>query len=244
MTLAARGGPRRRRRGLSRAGWKWGLAIVALGLSSLYAYLVGTRLAQIEIDRLQSQIATLSARLAERDRLSASHARTLESVRANADRWQRAYQRDVPRGEDRALFEAMTEKLSDGVSRRRLAFVIAGASNQRDCDDALPAKRFIVTTPLQRIGPNNAVSFHGGAVVVTAAGISALDGEGNAEAWFDPAKPVSVRIVALSGEEHEETGLLPLHPSLVAGGVEHRLSVLAGPVRGFVQSSLQTCRYP
>ncbi len=244
MTLSTRGGARRRRRVVTRVALKWVLAFSVLGLASFYAYQIASRLAEIEIDRLHSEIATLTSSNVELDQRDASHERTLDAARERADQWQRAYERDIPNGEARMLYDAIMEKLNDGISRDRLAFIIAAANEQRDCESPLAAKRFIVTTPLQRVGPNNAVSFHNGAVVVTAAGASATDANGNAEAWFDPAQPVTVRIVALSGEEHEETGVLPLQSALVAGRVEHRLSVVAGPTRGFVQSALQTCSYP
>ncbi len=244
MTLSTRGGARRRRRGVKRIALKWLFAVSALSLVGFYAYQIASRLAAIEIDRLQSEIATLASSNAELDQRDASHERRLDEARQRADQWQHAYERDVPNGETRMLYDAMMEKLSGGISRDRLAFIIAAANEQRDCESPMAAKRFIVTTPLQRVGPNNAVSFHNGAVVVTADGASATDANGNAEAWFDPARPVTVRIVALSGEEHEETGVLPLQSSLVAGGVEHRVSVVAGPTRGFVQSALQTCSYP
>lgn len=244
MIQGTRGGRSRRRRERSRVVLKWLFGLFVLGLVGVYAYRTGVRLAQIETEGLQREIAALSKKAAERDRREAAHRDALEAAQTRADRWQRAFEREVPDGDAKILFDAVTAKLAEGVSSDRLSFVIAASSDQRDCEPALATKRFIVTTPLQRIGPNNAVSFHNGTVVVTAIGASASDGNGNAEAWFDPAQPVRVRAVALSGEEHEETGLLPLHLSLVVGSVEHRLGVLAGPTRGFVQTSLQTCRYP
>lgn len=244
MRTASGGGRWRRRRGGTRRGLKWLLASLVVGLTGFYAFRTGTRLAEIEIAGLRVEIAELSARTAELDRGDTVHRQTLDAARARAEQLQRAYERDVPTGEAKVLYDAVADKLSTGVSGDRLAFVIAAANQQRDCEPALSFKRFMVTTALQRAGPNTAVSFHGGTVVVTATGESATDERGNAEAWFDPAQPVHVRAASLSGEEKEETGLLPLQLSLVVGAVEHRLSVLAGPTRGFVQTSLQTCRYP
>jgi hypothetical protein len=223
---------------------KWILALFILSLSSFYAYRTGTRLAGIEIERLQGEVAAASANLASLQEQGAAQRQELRAARSLAARWRRAYERDVPTGKAKTLYDAVVEKLDAGLSRERLAFVIAAADDGRDCDEAAPNKRFLVTTSLQRASRNTAVSFLRGTIVVTAAGASAIDARGNAEAWFDPAQPVKVSVVALSGESSEEEGLLPLYPSLVVGNVEHRFSVVAGPQRGFVQTSMQNCRYP
>lgn len=244
MSYARRVATRRRRHGRTRLGLRWFLALLLIGLSGFYGYRAGTRLAEIEIERLKGELAILTVRTAALAQREAAHRQAFETARARADQAESAYERDVPAGQRKLLYEAVTAKLDDGLSAERLHFVIGAAGKSRDCDPALASKRFIVTTPLQRLGHNNAVSFHNGAIVVTAVGAPATDDRGNPEAWFDPTQEVKVRVEALSGEVEEEAGLLPLQLSLVVGNNEHRLGVRAAPTRGFVQTTLQRCRYP
>lgn len=103
-------------------------------------------------------------------------------------------------------------------------------------------KRFIVRTPLHS-GANDSVDFGGGAVTVTAKGNSAADANGNPEAWFDPAAPVTLRATLIDGSASEATGMLPLNHAVVAGDREHRFAVTAGAT-GFVNVAGETCAYP
>ena len=97
-------------------------------------------------------------------------------------------------------------------------------------------------TPLSQ-GPASSVSFANGLIYVSGDGTSAKDEGGNAEAWYDPAQPVTLRFTAVGGEAQKIAGLLPLHHSVVVGSAELRFSVVAG-ARGFAQVAADSCRYP
>lgn len=244
MTNGLRGSRRRRRQNAHRAILKWLVALLVVAATGYYAYRTGTRLSEVKIEALQARIAVLSAKSGALDRLDELQQRDLVEALARAEDWQRRYERDVPTGDGKMLAEAVRQKLAAGVSPQRLAFVIGAAQEQRDCEDVLAAKRLVVTTPLHRGGRAGAVGFGNGEIVVSAAGASMRDANGNPEAWFDPAQPVRVDLVALGGQKVEETGVLPLFPSVIVGEAEYRLSVLAGPGRGLAQVSVQKCRYP
>lgn len=217
---------------------------MVVATAGYYAYRTGTRLSEMKIESLEAQIAVMSAKAGALDRANEMDQRDLEVARALAEDWQRRYERDVATGDDKILIDALRRKLADGISHDRLEFIIGAAEERRECEDAPATKRFIVTTPLHRGDRASAVGYNNGEIVVSAAGASMRDADGNPEAWFDPAQPVTVNLVTLSGQSIEETGVLPLYPSVILGEAEYRLSVLAGPNRGFAQVSIQKCRYP
>jgi len=148
----------------------------------------------------------------------------------------------VPTGRVATLLNNLREKLDAGVDQDRLAFLIASAANPRTCDEQPVTKRFLVRTPLYQ-GANDSVSFADGAIVVTAEGVAATDAQGRVEAWFDPAKPVTLHLTRIGGDTVDKTGMLPLHVSLVAGQSEYRFAAVEGP-QGFVQISGDRCDYP
>jgi len=85
------------------------------------------------------------------------------------------------------------------------------------------------------------VSFY--SITVTASGESAVNQNGQVEAWFDIDKPITVAFTQLGGETVSKTGLLPLHHALIGQGNEHRFTISSGP-RGFVLVTGQRCAYP
>ena len=80
-------------------------------------------------------------------------------------------------------------------------------------------------------------------VTVTAAGEPAIDAEGNPEPWFEPARPITVRIALAGAETAELWGLLPLSHSLVVDDSEYLFGLAAGG-RGLVEVSFRRCRFP
>ena len=60
------------------------------------------------------------------------------------------------------------------------------------------------------------------------------------EAWFDPAKPVTVFFTRLGGETTSTVGVLPLHHAVVVGDLEYRFSVVAGSIISTCASAVAT----
>jgi hypothetical protein len=74
-------------------------------------------------------------------------------------------------------------------------------------------------------------------------GSSAKNEKGDPESWFDPARPVTLRLTTRDGKTIENEGILPLQHAAVGGDREYRVSVVAGS-RGTVDVSLERCRFP
>jgi hypothetical protein len=187
-------------------------------------------------------VAELNRDLAALQQENAALHADAETARKRESEWQNRYQAEVPTGQSKDLFELIRDRMAAGVETRRLAFVIEATSNLQSCDKDPVTKRFLVQTPLYK-GANDSVTFGGETITVTASGANAADPQGNAEAWFDPSKPVNVSFAEIGGRITETTGKLPLHHSVVVRGSEYRFTVLPGP-QGFVKVSGERCNFP
>jgi len=222
---------------------KWLLVLIFLGGAGAFAYATGSKLAQLEVEELEDQVAELKATRGELKAEKTDLKRKLENTNEELAAWKKRYKQNVPQGKPAELFSLMKRRLSNGVDAERLTFVIQQAQSEASCDAGPETRRFIVQTPLSD-GAADSVSFADNSVTVTARGASAKDAQGRPEAWFDPNKPVTVTINRPGGEGRTLKGTLPLHPAVVAQGDEHRFSILAGDQRGFAEVTWQRCEYP
>lgn len=221
---------------------KWSLALGLIVAAGVVAYRSGSTLAQVEVDKLRREIVDLSDSVAA---LEDENAKLEGRVKADETRlreWQERYERDVPTGENKAVFALVQEKLGAGVDLERLKFLIDSAENERSCDETPVTKRFILRTPLYT-GANDSVGFAQSSITVTGDGEAAVNAAGKQEQWYDPAKPINIRFTHIGGKNSEVSGTLPLHHAVVFGDHEYRFTIVAGS-RGFVSISGDRCDYP
>lgn len=231
---------RRRQRQLSLLK---GLLLVALiGAAGAYAYATGMRLAQTRVEAMQTEIATVSDRVAEAERQAQLARADLAAERQRAQEWEQRYQRDVPTGENRELIALLQSKVAAGVDRERIKQVLAIMTPVRGCETPPKAKRLIVRTPTQA-GTSASLPFGVGTLLVSATGQAARDGKGNAEAWFDPKQPLSVRVAVAGHPPVDVTGTLPLAATYLAAGSEFKVT-LSNATRGSLQVTAERCRFP
>jgi hypothetical protein len=221
---------------------RWLFVIVVAVGAGYYAYNFGTDLARKEVRVLDTQLVQASAESEQlRTDITGLEA-ALREERVLVAQWRDRYEAEVPTAEDAALLRAIQERVGKGVSRARLTEVIALAQ-ERDVCEALPeTRRFVVQNPVYA-GPNDTVSFAESAIIVTAIGVSEVNAGGRPEAWFDPAKPVTVFFSRPGGETTSAEGVLPLHHALVVGDREFRFSIVAGN-RSFAEITGHSCVYP
>jgi hypothetical protein len=242
MSLGLRDDRRRRRQRVRLAIVRWLIAGGAVIAVAAYAYQTGARVAQRDAASRERQISALSASLAELESLLQAQQADLSAERANAEQWRQRYERDVPTGEARELLQVLRARIDAGVEPQRLRWVLSQMGPRRDCDPRAEVRRVLVRTPTAR-GAQTATPLSGGALSVTLDGSSAKDEKGNPESWFDPARPVTLRLTTRNGKTIESEGLLPLQHSAVEGNREYRLSVVTGP-GGSVNVSVERCRFP
>jgi regulator of replication initiation timing len=231
---------RRRRR--SRL-FRWVLALGGLGALAAVTYTSGSELANRDVHRLEQEVAALSQQI---EALRAQNARLAGDNGAAILREQdlrRRYEAEVPTGPARDLLALVDARLKEGVSAERIRFMLDAAAQKQACDGKPQTKRFIVQTPISS-GANASVGFANSAITVTAQGESASSAGGAPEAWFDPAKPVTLVFAALGGERVQASGVLPLHRSVVYNGDEYRFTATLAETRGFVTVTADRCALP
>jgi cell division protein FtsB len=255
-------GEQRRRR---RRQVRWSIVRFLFGLAAVaivggYGYQVGVSADQAWTDKLEADLQRFQEdNLALRDQLAmtalhASAARTaLEDLQrryrakvrdgalAALEDLQRRYRARVPDGALAGLLGRVERQLQAGVDQARLAFLIDAAGQDAGCPQPPVTKRFTPRTPLG-IGPVGAVRFDD-RITVTADAESALDEQGQPEAWYDPAKPVRLAFRTLDGRELAVEGTLPLRHSVLVDGAEYRFSAIPGPT-SFVEITGQACPFP
>jgi hypothetical protein len=222
---------------------KWIIGLGLIGGAGAFAYQSGSALAQRELDALGQRLKEYETAVDSLQQENAQLRYSLEQAQARMGEQQARYERDVPQGQIAELLRLAQDKLQDGVTLDRLAFLIGAASNQRDCDKTPDTKRFIVKTPLYK-GANDWVGFADSTITVTAVGQSAVNEDGKAEAWFDPAQEITFSFTHIGGKTTRKTGILPLQHAFVVGDREHRFQMVAGEQRGFVEVAADSCAFP
>ncbi len=221
---------------------KFAAALTALVVLGFFAYETGTAFARREVHSLSEELADLKAQRNGIDAENQNLKAQLRDAEANVAEWTQRYNTDVPTGDARELFRLMSAQLEAGVPTDRLAFVIREAKAANQCENKPDTKRFILRTKGDR-GRNNWVGYANTSIVVTGVGEAAVGPGGRAQAWYDPAKPVTISFTRVGGKTEDVTGLLPLSAGVVLGSTEWRFNVVTGN-RGFVVVSADRCKYP
>lgn len=243
MSLGLRDNRRRRRQRLQWSLFKWMVALALVGAAGFYAYETGRKLAAMEIDRLEGQIAALEGRLAATEAERDGALQAAAAARGDTEEWRRRYEHDVAKGPAKELFELLQSRLAAGVEADRIKSVLSQTQNRRDCRVEPGKKNYEVFFREQR-KPRPTVTFARGEVIFSVEGVGARDAAGNPEAWFDSAQPVTIRMVRPGGGSAEAAGVLPLFPTQIVGEREYRFSVVPNRTRGIVDIAVESCRFP
>ena len=154
---------------------------------------------------------------------------------------QTTYDEQLPEGPVRDLVELLRKQLDEGRDPERLAFLIRSARPPRNCSE-IETRRFVVATPTNT-GPQSKITVADGAITVSGNGASARNDKGQPEAWFDPARSVSVEFQPLGEKIETKKGVFPIHHSIVVGAREYRFTISDG-ARSFAKVTFDSCDYP
>ena len=215
-------------------------AAVLLGVG-LFAYQMGIEQLKGRDVTLREEISSLSRQKAELELLASQMQHAARTAEAKSAELEARLQREVPAGDLARLASLVSDRLKSGMDPNRLAFVIAQAQPARNCQQP-ESKRFALSTPLLKTG-NRTVGFGNNTVTVSGEGQSARNAQGNAESWFDPAQPVTIKVTAIGGKQTVATGVLPLHHAVVVDNTEYRFTFTAG-ARSFVEVTADRCPFP
>ena len=177
-------------------------------------------------EQLQDQVTALSAEI--------------QTLQARIEQQQESFDETLPEGPLRELVPLLKEQLEEGKDPERLAFMLRSARAPRNCTE--PAtKRFVVSTPAYD-GPVSEVRLEEGALVITGKGRSAINVEGQAEAWYDPSKSVEITFQTAEGVQ-KKSGPLPLRHSVVVNAREYWITIASG-AQSFAKIAYDSCDYP
>lgn len=238
----------RRRRAARRAAlWLALAAVVGLAAAAL-GYRLGGSQGRAAAARLEADLA----RLQERDRAAGDRVaraeQQAEAAIARAAQLQARLDAELPRGALADLVARLADRLRGGVPADRIAFLLDRAAVERRCVGQLETRRVAVRTP-RATGPSGSAAFADGRVLVSAEGAappaaSAGPATGG-EPGFDPARPVTLRFLAIDGEAGALKGLLPLTHALAQGQEEFLFAVRAVADRpGEIEITSQRCPLP
>lgn len=246
MSLGLRESRTRERRQRRTRFLKWLFLLGCITAGGVALYRSGAMVAQGQIRQLQSETTRLSSAVAEVERRNLDLMASTEQAKLAAQEWQRRYDQDVPKGTTQHLYGLVVQQLAAGADEDRLAFLINAASADRSCANDPTTKRFLVATPIPGgADPSvRSVSFADNAITVVGEGEPAVNAAGQPEAWFDPAKPVTLMFARLGGKTSRVTAKLPLHHSVVLGDQEYRFTATASDSRGFVNVTADRCTFP
>lgn len=223
---------------------RWGAALIGVALAGAFAYKVGADLAAIDVRRLEYKVAELETEVDTLTGEIAAHRAVAAQAEKEAQEWQRRYEADMAAGPAKAVLDLAKKQLAEGVSPERLAFLIAAAANPPVCDPEPESKRFRIRTRIGKSGGNDTAIFADKALTVTALGEPTLNEQGQPEAWYDPAQPITVTFAELGGKSSDASGALPLHHAVVVGASEFRFSLVADEKKGFALATAVRCDLP
>ncbi len=196
------------------------------------------------------QTGALKQKLSLQDKDIEALQEELLSARANSQTAMSRYvqlreeiSKELPNeGPLRELVSLIRTRLDEGMDPERLRFILKSARPPRNCVDAA-TKRFVVITPNYK-GPESGISLGESDVIsVAGKGQAAKNNEGQDEAWFDPAKPVSITFSTNSGLTETKEGVFPIYHSLVVGDKEYRFTIDEG-TQSFAKVTFDHCDYP
>lgn len=196
-----------------------------------------------------SEVITLRKRTAEQEQIVIQLQEQITQARSRAqvaqtrlNTMQEEVSKTLPEeGPLRELIAELRKRLDEGVSPERLSFIIKSGRPPSNCVEP-QTKRFIVTTP-ELDKTDSSISVDNDDIKVFGKGVSARSDKGAAEAWFDPAKPVTVFFETKSGEKSQEISTLPFSTTIVEGAREYRFTIEEG-ARSFIKVVYDSCDYP
>ena len=208
----------------------------------LFGYWLGRQTVGATLKAQSEQISLLKKETSELQQALTDARTEAQTAIMRHDQLQEDMEQLVPsEGPLRILLQHIKDRLKEGTSPERLAFVIKSARPPRNCTDP-DTKRFIVDTPTYQ-GPDSVISLDNGMVVVSASGESAKSPTGQPEAWYDPGQAITVKFDKFGGESEVKTGVLPLSLSMVVKDREYRFTLSSG-ARSFIKATYDSCDYP
>lgn len=210
---------------------KWGFLLGLILAAGIYAWQTASNIARRDVIDLTAKAEQLETEV-QRLQTEVTEGKAREAL----------LEEQIPNADETRLLEAVRRRASEGVSFDRMAEVIGAVTPTQNCDNNPMSRRFQVETGIAG-NESSSASFANNTVTVRASGQPVTDAEGRPEAWYDPAKPVTVIVTHVSGATSRAEGILPLQHAMAVGDNQFRFQLSAG-ARGFVTATMDRCDYP
>ena len=115
MAIGLRAGRRKQRRRQQLFILKFSALLIGLVMLGFFAYETGTAFAQREVKSLRKEVAALKIQLNGVDSENQNLAAQLRGAKDQVADWNARYEKDVPSGEAKNLFNNLTRRLDEGV---------------------------------------------------------------------------------------------------------------------------------
>ena len=237
---------RRRRQRLQKLLYgiaKIGALILLLVMTAYAAFVAGTakneervRLMEVELEAAEDEkLSLIAAKETAQERL-----RRMTGTLAQLEK---DYESNVPDGVLAELLGVVEQKLANGLPAERLQFIVEQVGIERVCDSDTETQSLLMRTPLST-ALDNTVGFANNRLVVSGEGEPLRDEEGRDIGFFDPAQPIVVRLLLITGEIERIEGSLPMTHSVVIDSDEYQIQMLPDSRRGFLSVTVRRCDYP
>jgi hypothetical protein len=227
-----------RRKHLFAATLRLAIAAAVFGVVAYYAYEAGFRVAASEVASLKEEVKQAVATAQTRETQAEADRAALVEARKQADDYKALYEQEKPTDDLRDLTAILRGKLAEGMDAHRLGLAIKSARNPRGCE-VLGTKKFLVRTPHYK-GPEAITLARFDDMAISAEGVGANGGH---EQWFDPDRPVTVRVSASGAKTAELAGNLPIEHALAVKNSEYHFTVTAANARGWVEVLTERCDF-
>lgn len=214
------------------------MVVILLGLG----FWIGLQSRDQRAVLLEAQIEEIRTQRDQLQKIVTDLGAEAQTATMRLEQLQDIYSETVPEGPVENLVNLVREQIEEGMDPERLAFIIRSARPPHNCTEP-ETQRFVITTPAYN-GPESVAEIGGGEVTIAGQGSSAKSKDGQeGEAWYDPAKRVSLIFKTRDGRIMKKSGVMPLYQSVVAEGREYRFTIEEG-ARSFAKVTYDSCDYP
>lgn len=215
--------------------------IVVIGVSVGAGFWLGKESMLQENRALHESVKILEGTRESQQNLVTELRADVQTAEARLKQLRDEIQSQMPDGPVGELLRLVRKQVEEGSDPERLSFLIRSGRPPRNCSEP-ETRRFVVSTPTYK-GPDSTVSIAEGRVVIKASGVSARNDKGQAEAWYDPSRAISLDFLKPDGQKDTKKGVMPIHHGIVIDEREYRFTIEEG-ARSFAKVTFDSCDYP
>jgi hypothetical protein len=217
------------------------ISLCVVGFIFGFGYVMGKQFGAQDAIVLRKDVEELRGLTETLEREKIESLAEAKTANIRYEQLQETYADITSNGDLKEMVDMLRSQLESGMDSRRLKFVIRSARPPQNCSDP-ETKRFVLSTPAYD-GAANVITLADGFLKITGAGESAKNKSGKPEAWYDPAKRVSLQFSVPGKEQDVRKGVMPLQHSMVVQNREYRFTIDAG-AKSFARITFDSCDYP